>query len=105
MEIGYPWNHSMFISEPVSVIDCEVPALLILVSHDMFTSASLTDAEAEHGPIPEEDRTSRMWYIFFAESDSDEMYAISLNGDLYHESDLLKIARTVHFTENAWTKK
>lgn len=105
MEIGYPWNHSMFISEPVSVIDCEVPALLILVSHDMYTSASLTDAEAEHGPIPEEDRTSRMWYIFFAESDSDEMYAISLNGDLYHESDLLKIARTVHFTENAWTKK
>lgn len=103
MEIGLPWNHSSFLADPVSVADCEAPALLVLVQHDLYTPSSLADAEAEHGPIAEENRTSRMWYIFFAEPDSGEVYGISLNADLYRDTDILKIARSVHFTDKAWT--
>lgn len=105
MRVGQPWNHSWFLTEPVSVIDCEAPALLILVGHDLYTAASLADAEAAHGAIPEENQTSRMWYVFFAQPDSDEMYSICLNADLYQREDVLKVARSVYFTENAWTKQ
>lgn len=103
MEIGLPWNHSSILADPVSVADCEAPALLVLVQHDLYTASSLADAEAEHGPIAEDNRTSRMWYIFFAKPDSGEVYSISLNADLYRDTDLLEIARSVHFTDKAWT--
>lgn len=104
-DIGLPWNHSMFITEPVRVIDCEAPALLVLVQHDLYTAASLEDVEAEYGPVPEEDQTSRMWYVFFAKPDSSEVYSISLNADLYEDTDVLKLARSVYFTDKAWTVK
>lgn len=104
MEVGLPWNHSQFASEPVSIADCEAPALVILVSHDMYTAASLDDVEKKRGPVPKENQTSRMWYVFFAEPDSGEMYSIALNADLYERDDVLKTARSVHFTDKAWTK-
>ncbi|MDM8295243.1 hypothetical protein QUW58_08595 [Enterocloster aldenensis] len=103
--IDLPWNHSVFITEPVMVIDCEAPALLVLVQHDLYTPASLEDVEAEYGPVPEKDRTSRMWYVFFAKPDSSEVYSISLNADLYEDTDVLKLARSVYFTDKAWTVK
>ena len=95
----------MFITEPVRVIDCEAPALLVLVQHDLYTAASLEDVEAEYGPVPEEDQTSRMWYVFFAKPDSSEVYSISLNADLYEDTDVLKLARSVYFTDKAWSVK
>ena len=104
-DIGLPWNHSVFITEPVRVIDCEAPALLVLVQHDLYTADSLEDVEAEYGPVPEEDQTSRMWYVFFAKPDSSEVYSISLNADLYEDTDVLKLARSVYFTDKAWTVK
>ena len=103
MKVGLPWNHTSFTGELVSVTDCEVPALLTLAEHDMYTAASLEDTEKKRGPVPEENRTSRMWYVFFAKEGCGEMYSISLNADLYQETDLLKIARSVHFTDQAWT--
>ena len=86
-ETAIPWNHTSYWGELVSVEDCEVPALL----------------EKRYGPIPEENQTSRMWYVFFARPDSDVMYAIYLNGDLYKKEDALKLARSVHFKEEAFT--
>lgn len=51
-----------------------------------------------------ENRTSDMWYVFFARPDCQEMYSIALNADLYSRDQILKTARSVHFTERAWTK-
>lgn len=105
VEIGYPWNHSVFLTEPVPVTDGQVPGLLVLAGHDMYTPASLTDAEAEFGAIPEENQSSRMWYVFFVRPECDEVYSISLNADLYEDTELLEIAGSVHFTDQAWTPR
>lgn len=43
-----------------------------------------------------------MWYVFFARPDSDIMYAVYLNADLYEKEDVLKLARSVHFKEGAF---
>ena len=87
METAIPWNHTSYWGELVSVEDCEVPALLEPLCHDLYTPSSLEEAEKRYGPIPEENQTSRMWYVFFARPDSDVMYAIYLNGDLYKKED------------------
>ena len=102
LQVEIPWNHSSYMTEPISIADCEAPALLIKVSHDLYTPSSLADAEALHGPIPPENQTSRMWYLFFAKPDSQELYSISLNADLYDEDEVLQLAGTVHFTGRAW---
>lgn len=86
-ETAIPWNHTSYWGELVSVEDCEVPALLEPLCHDLYTPSSLEEAEKRYGPIPEENQTSRMWYVFFARPDSDVMYAIYLNGDLYKKED------------------
>ena len=103
METAIPWNHTSYWGELVSVEDCEVPALLEPLCHDLYTPSSLEEAEKRYGPIPEENQTSRMWYVFFARPDSDVMYAIYLNGDLYKKEDALKLASSVHFKEEAFT--
>lgn len=102
MNVGLPWNHSLFVSDPVSIADCEAPALIILAEHDLYTPAALDDAEKEYGRIADENRTSRMWYVFFAHENSDVMYSISLNADLYEREDVLRVARSVHFKDHAW---
>ena len=102
-ETAIPWNHTSYWGELVSVEDCEVLALLEPLCHDLYTPSSLEEAEKRYGPIPEENQTSRMWYVFFARPDSDVMYAIYLNGDLYKKEDALKLARSVHFKEEAFT--
>ena len=66
METAIPWNHTSYRGDVISVEDCEVPALLAPLSHDLYTPSSLDDAEKLYGPIPEENQTSRMWYVFFA---------------------------------------
>lgn len=104
LEVHYPWNHSSSLSEPVSVADCEAPALLMLIEHDLTTAGMLEALEKQYGTIPEENRTSDMWYVFFARPDCQEMYSIALNADLYSRDQILKTARSVHFTERAWTK-
>lgn len=88
-EIAIPWNHTTYWGERISVEDCEAPALLVPLSHALYTASSLEDAERLHGPIPEENQTSRMWYVFFARPDSSVMYGIYLNGDLYKMDDVL----------------
>ncbi len=105
MGIHLPWNHSDFITEFVSVSDCEAPAVLVQAAHDLYTAASLAETEEKYGELPEEKWSSHMWYVFFGKPDCQEMYSIALNSDLYTSDDVLKIARSVHFTEQAWTEK
>lgn len=103
IRVSPPWNHSDFTAEPLSVAGCEAPALLIPVSHDLYTPASLEETEKLHGPIPEKKRTSRMWYVFFSKPDCDEVYTVYLNADLYSQEDAIRLARSVHFKEGAFT--
>lgn len=98
----FPWNHSFYWAETEVITDCEVPALLEPISHELYTPSSLEDAEEKYGPIPEEEQVSHMWYVFFARPDSDVVYAVFLNADLYEKEDVLKLARSVHFKEDAF---
>ncbi len=94
--VGILWNHSEY-GEGIPLTDCEAPALLCLVRHELGTASFLEQLEAEQGSVPEECLTSRMWYVFFAEPDSGTVYSVSLNADFYSQEDIRRLARSVHF--------
>ena len=102
--VGPPWNHTAYVSDPIHYIDCQAPAIAYEVAHDLYTEATLEDAQKAYGPIPKENRSSHMWYVFFAKEGCEEMYSISLNADLYDQEDLRRIARSVYFYDSAWTQ-
>lgn len=101
----FPWNHSSYVSDSVFPVDCEAPAMEILAKHDLYTAVSLSEAEKEHGPAPEERRVSRMWHIFFAKEGRGTVYDLSLNAEFFSQEDAGKLARSVHFTDGAWERR
>lgn len=103
-QVQIPWNHSVFVGDPIHYVDCQAPATAYEVYHDLYTAASLEDAVKAHGSIPRENQTSHMWYVFFSKEGCEEMYSISLNADLYDREDLRQIARSVYFYDDAWTE-
>ena len=84
--------------------DCEVPALLEPLCHDLYTPSSL-ESKQKNGMdrFRRKIRPPACGTVFFARPDSDVMYAIYLNGDLYKKEDALKLARSVHFEQEAFT--
>lgn len=101
-QIFLPWNHSNMESGPESLDGCEVPACLQLISHDLYTIPYLESVQELYGEIPEEKQTVRLWYVFFATPESDTVYAIWLNADLYTKDQILDFAGSVTFTETAF---
>lgn len=97
-------NHISPIGEGESLEGCEVPAYLELMECDLYTAASLTEAENKYGEIPREKQTSRIWYVYFAKPESKEVYTIWLNADLYSKEEIIEFAESVRFTEKAFAE-
>lgn len=95
--VSLPWNHSEYLNEAQPIDGCASPALIVQVSHDLYTAA-----EAEESNIDEDKLTSTMWYVFFAEEDSDISYAVYLNADYFNEDDVIALARSVIFKDGAF---
>lgn len=102
--VGNLGNHLWYDSEIIPLPDCEVPAAGILICHDLYTAASIQNLESQNVTLTEEQRVSRMWYVFFARPDSEIVYSISLNAGLFSWEDVYELSKTVHFTEQAWEK-
>lgn len=96
------WNHSWPIGDPEPLEGCAAVALLAEVEHDRFTASELAEAEQSGSPIPEEEQTSRMWYVFFAKEDSRQVYYIFLNRLYFTREDCIALARSVRFTDQAF---
>ncbi len=92
-DVTLPWNHSTFINDVEPVEGCETQAILRSVSHDLNTGADITNAEPT---------TSEYWYVFFAKENSDISYVLYLNQEFFSKDDLIALAQTVKFSEDAF---
>lgn len=96
-DISLPWNHSKYLTNVQPVGKCEAPAVIVQVVHDLYTAS-----EAEENNIANDELISSMWYVFFAKENSDICYAIFLNADYYSKEDILLLAQSVKFKDNAF---
>ena len=96
-DVSLPWNHSAYLTKAQHVDKCEVSAVIVQVSHDLYTAP-----EAQANNIDNDKRTSSMWYVFFAKENSDICYAIFLNTDYFSKEDTILLAQSVKFKDNAF---
>lgn len=97
--------HSYPMEEGENLEGCEVPAYLVMMGQDLFTTVFLDEAEKKYGEIPWEKQVVRQWYVYFAKPDSRDVYVIWLNADLYSKEEIIQFAESVRFTEQAFQNK
>ena len=96
------WIHSVFLTAPECVSSYEANAVIVETAHDLYTAAEIDAAEAAGHPIPEGERTAKMWYVFFAEEGGNTAYTLYLNENYFSKDDIIAIARSVHFNDGAF---
>jgi len=96
------WNHSVFLTAPERVSSCEANAVIVETDHDLCTAAEIDAAEAAGHPIPEGERTAKMWYVFFAEEGGNTAYTLYLNENYFSKDDIIALTRSVHFNDGAF---
>ena len=94
-------NHSIPISEPETVDGCEVSALLIEYSFDLFTYSEWENYKNEH-PETTAESTSEFWYIFLGKEESQNGYVVFLNKNYFTKEDSIRLAQSIYFTEKAF---
>ncbi|SPF45905.1 exported hypothetical protein [Candidatus Desulfosporosinus infrequens] len=96
------WNHSGFLGNPERVSNCEANAVIVEAVHDLYTMAEIETANEAGNPIPEGERTAKMWYVFFAEERGNTAYTLYLNENYFSKDNIIALARSVHFNEGAF---
>lgn len=102
--IELPWNHAEQVEPGESITDAAMPAYLILVEHDLYTAASLEQAEQRYGEITPERQTVSIWHVFFAQPDSDWVYELWLNARMLSKEQVLEIMHSAVFDETAFVQ-
>lgn len=97
-DVDQPWNHSAYLTKAEPVVNCTVPALIVQVSFDLYTSS-----EAAEKHIDKDKQSSTMWYVFFSKEKSEISYAIFLSSDYYSKEDTILLAQSVKFSDNAFS--
>lgn len=93
--LSKPYNHYAVIEEEY-LNNLEVPAILWKVSKDLFTHEELekiTDSRSTEAIF---------WCVMFCDDGSDITYGLVLNAEYFDKQDILTIAGSVEFTENAF---
>ncbi len=103
-EVNLPWNHSEFVTDFEVIKGTEASAIFVKVQHDLYTYQEIEDAKAKNQPIPEDKQTISMWYVFFAQEGYDKSYSLFLNCDYFTQEDMLFIARSVSFADQAFNE-
>lgn len=83
-------NHSWFASEFQAVISAE-PCVMVEYSKDTFDDETGLYAGQDY-----------FWYAFWAKEGSEPMYAVYLSADCYDQNDLLTLAESATFSEDAF---
>lgn len=93
-------NHSWMEAGPIRLDSCEMQALLYEIQFDLFTAADLGEYWEKNGvELSEEEATSKYWYVFMGEEDSENGYAVFLNERYFSKDDVIKFASSIHFPE------
>ena len=94
-------NHTGQYHESEILEGCEVQAVLVEYSFDLFTASGWEDYLSQH-PGAEEVLNSHYWYVFMGKEDSDIFYVLFLNQEHFTKDDVIRMAQSVQFTESAF---
>lgn len=91
-------NHGGRESEYERIKGCDRQAILCEYFFDLFTVPEAEEYRKEHNLKETElETTSRYWYVFFAEKDSEYVYTLFLNQAYFSKADTMKLAKTLKF--------
>lgn len=101
---GIGMNHSEPIGELEQITGCESEAALQEYRFDLFTVTEADEYEKVHGVTLsyDEELTSNFWYVFMGKEEWDNYYVLFLNERYFTKQDIIDMARSVHFTEDAF---
>lgn len=94
-------NHTEQLGETEILEGCEVQAVLVEYTFDLFTAAGWEDYLSQH-PGAEEVLNSHYWYVFIGKEDSDIFYVLFLNQEHFTKDIVIRMAQSVQFTERAF---
>ena len=81
-----PWNHAECIGQGEAVTEIAVPVYVMLVQHDLYTAATLVQAEQQ---------TVSIWHAFLALPDQDKMLDIWLNAELFGKETFMAMVQSI----------
>lgn len=91
MDSDLPWNHAECLVKEDIAQDNEVSGYVVLAEHDLYTAASLAQAEQQYGKVSDDQQTVRIWHGFLTQPDSDNVYEVWLNADLFSKEQLMQV--------------
>lgn len=95
-------NHGNVISEAEPLDGCEVLAVLMEYEFDLFTAAEWAEYLEANPEADDTETASHYWYVFMGKEYSSVCYILFLNEKLFSKEDAVQMARSIHFTENAF---
>ena len=95
-------NHTGQYHESEILEGCEVQAVLVEYSFDLFTAAGWEDYLSQNPEAEEDVLNSHYWYVFMGKEDSDIFYVMFLHQEHFTKDDVIRMARSVQFTERAF---
>lgn len=95
-------NHTGQYHESEILEGCEVQAVLVEYSFDLFTASGWEDYLSQHPEAEKDVLFSHYWYVFMGKEDSDIFYVLFLNQEHFTKDDVIRMARSVQFTERAF---
>ena len=95
-------NHTKQVSETEILEGCEVQAVLVEYSFDLFTAPGWEEYLLQNPETDEGASNSHFWYVFFGKEDSEIFYVLFLNQVYFTKDDIIRMAQSVQFTEGAF---
>lgn len=102
IDLVFYWNHSSPNGSAERLDGCQEQAVLLSMNHDLYTVSELYEREEAGNPVPEEEITADFWYIGFAREDAPWGYVLFLAQRYFTKEEAIAMARSIHFTEEAW---
>lgn len=102
--INIEWlsNHTEQIGGTELLDGCETQAVLAEYAFELFTHPEWEGYVTKHSGSVEDILKSRYWYVFMGKEDSETFYVLFLNQEYFTKEDMIRMARSVRFTERAF---
>lgn len=101
-DIDWRMNHMEQVGETKILDGCETQAVLAEYAFELFTPPEWEEYVSKHPGNVEDISKSRYWYVFMGEADSENYYVLFLNQEYFTKEDIIRMARSVRFTEGAF---
>lgn len=95
-------NHMEQIGGTKILDGCETQAVLAEYAFELFTLPEWDAYLSKHPGNVEEILKSRYWYVFMGREDSENYYVLFLNQEYFTKEDMIRMAQSVRFTEDAF---